>query len=250
MLKSTLTWLLLLVGGKILWGLSLSSGSGTDSFLWWATLTSGDIGIALPFVLFAFGLGLARQFERWRRRITAGFAIAMGLSVLAYVLVAWVAPTTHHRYRVSSGAATAQDIRFGPTTPSGLLDNLRFVEANPPEEYSMSVEDRDRHPPNLLLWFLQRPAAIAVFGLVNVLLGVLSADVTTNLHRRPRRNARVAIGVLGGVAFFACVLIASPVEPFLRDGTLRPGVVSAWAPLALPLAEAWLLYYLIRRRRG
>ena len=69
-------------------------------------------------------------------------------------------------------------------------------------------------------------------------------------ERPHRRNARVAIGVLGGIAFFLCVMIASPIEPFRRDGTLRSGVLSAWAPLALPLTEALLLCYLIRRRRG
>ena len=248
-LRIPVLFLVLLVGGKLVWGLSRFSESGDGSLLWWATLTSGDIGFALPFVLFALGVGLACQFDDSRRRIRTGLAIAVALSALSYVLVAWVAPTAHYRFRVNIGSATAEDMRFGPDTPPGLLDNLRFVEANPPQEFSLSVEARERHPPNLLRWLLHRPVAFAVFGLINAFLGLLSARLTANLRRQSRRNARAAIGVLGGIAFFACVGIASPIEPFLRDGTLRSGVLSAWAPLALPLTQALLLYYLIQRRR-
>ena len=90
---------------------------------------------------------------------------------------------------------------------------------------------------------------MAVFGLVNVLLGTWSAALTVDLARGRRRNALLAIGVMGGMAFFACVVLASPIALFLRDGTMRSGVGAAWGPLLLPVVQAFLLMYLVRRRR-
>ena len=92
------------------------------------------------------------------------------------------------------------------------------------------------------------PAAMAVFGIINVLLGVLAARLTVDLNRRAQRNSRLAIGVIGGIAFFGCLVLASPVEPFLRDGTMRSGIIGAWGPLVFPLAEAFVLLHLVRRR--
>jgi len=249
-LRPTLLWLALLVVGRMLWGLSGSWGSGLDSVLSWVTYTSANLGFVLPFLLFATGVGLAEEFGRLRLLIRVALSLALLLGVLSYGLVDWVTPMASYRDRISSGSATSETIRFGAYTPTGVLRNLRYVEANPPEEYTLSVEAPERHPPNVLRWRLHQPAAMGVFGLLNVLLGVLTAQLTADLRRRSRGNARVAIGVLGGIAFFVCVMLASPIEPFLRDGTLRSGFVSAWAPLALPLTEALLLCYLIRRRRG
>ena len=131
-------------------------------------------------------------------------------------LAGWIEPAIHHRYLVSTGSEAAARTQFGPQTPAGLLRNLRFLEENPPQEYSLSVDAPDQLPPNVLWWVLHRPGALAVFGLVNVLLGVLTAQLTADLRRRSRRNARVAIGVLGAIAFFASMGFASPIEPFLR----------------------------------
>lgn len=249
-LRPTLLWWALLVAGRMLWGLSGSWDSGLDSVLSWVTYTSGNLGFVLPYLLFATGVGLAREFALSRPLIRVAMSLGIALGILSYVLVDWVAPVASYRDRISSGSATYGSVQFGPYTPARVLRTLRHVEANPPEEYSMSVEAPERHPPNVLRWRLHQPAAMGVFGLVNIFLGVLTARLTANMRRRSRRNARVAIGVLGGIAFFVCVMLASPIEPFLRDGTLRPGVPSAWAPLALPLTEALLLGYLIRRRRG
>ena len=249
-LRPTLLWWALLVAGRMLWGLTGSWASGLDSVLSWVTYISANLGFVLPFLLFATGVGLAGEFALSRALIRVAMSLGIALSILSYVLVDWVAPVASYRDRISSGSATYESTQFGPYTPARVLRTLRHVEASPPEEYSMSVEAPERHPPNVLRWRLHQPVAMGVFGLVNVFLGVLTARSTANMRRRSRRNARVAIGVLGGIAFFACVMLASPIEPFLRDGTLRPGVPSAWAPLALPLTEALLLGYLIRRRRG
>jgi len=249
-LRPTLLWLALLVAGRVLWGLSGSWGIGLDSVLSWITYISANLGFVLPFLLFATGVGLAGQFPLSRPLIRVALSLALLLGVLSYVLLDWVVPLASYRDRISSASATVETAQFGPPTPAGVLRKLRYVEANPPAEYSLSVEAPERHPPNVLRWRLHQPAAMGVFGLVNVFLGMLTAQLTADLRRRSRRNARVAIGVLGGIAFFVCMMLASPIEPFLRDGTLRPGALSAWAPLALPLTEALLLGYLIRRRRG
>ena len=222
---------------------------GSGSVIWWVWSVVDRISLVLPFALFASGVALLRVLRSSRRFARAVLFFGITLGTLSYVLAGWVEPTLQHRYLVGTGPANAVRTQFGPETPAGLLQHLRFIEENSPVEYSLDVDTADQRPPNVLRWVLHRPAALAVFGLVNVLLGVLAAILTANLRRPSRRSARVAIGVFGGILFFVCMGIASPIEPFLRDGTLRSGVLSAWGPLALPLTEALLLCYLIRRKR-
>ena len=242
-------WCLLAVGSLLFLQLQEWHG-GSDSALWWVWSVVDRISLVLPFALFASGAALLRVLRTSRRFARAALLFGIALSTLSYVLAGWVGPTLRHRYLVGTGPANAARTQFGPETAAGLLRHLRFIEENPSREYSLSVDTPGQHPPNVLLWALHRPAALAVFGLLNVLLGVLAAQLTADMRRRSRRSARIAIGVFGGILFFVCVGIASPIEPFLRDGTLRSGVLSAWAPLALPLTEALLLCYLIRRKRG
>ena len=247
--RATASWCLLMVGSLLLLQLA-EWPNGADSGLWWLWHTADRIGLAIPFALFAGGVALSRVRPKSGRIVRAAVVAAIALSVFSYLLTAWVEPIVHHRYLVSSGQVTAAIVEFGAQTPTGVHRNLRVVEENPAPEYSLSADAPNEHPPNVLRWVLHRPVALTIFGLVNAFLGLLSAQATGNLRRGPRRNARVAIGVVGGMAFLACVGIASPIEPFLLDGTLRSGVLSAWVPLALPLSEALLLYYLIRGRRG
>lgn len=248
-LRATVPWCLVAAGSLLVLQLT-GWREGTGSVLWWLWATVDRIALVLPFAMFASGIALRRAFRKSRRLVRTAFRVGIAASALSYVLAGWIEPAVQHRYLVGTGPEAAARTQFGPQTPVGLLRNLRFIDENPPEEYSLSVDAPDRHPPNVLWWVLHRPAALAVFGLLNVFLGLLTAQLTADLRRRSRRNARVGTGVFGGMLFFACVGIASPIEPFLRDGTLRSGVVSAWAPLALPLTEALLLCYLIRRRRG
>ena len=242
-------WFLLLFGSLLVLQLVQWQG-GMDSAHWWMWFAVGWIGFILPFTLFAAGVAMGRVRAHSRHMGRTVLAIGIAYGSLSYVLTAWVEPEAHHAYLTTLGPVTAEQFRFGPETPAGLLRNIRFVEANPPEEYSTSVDAPHLRPPNVLRWVLHRPAAWAVFGLLNLLLGMLAARMTADLRRQSRRNARIAIGVLGGMAFFVCVGLASPIQPFLRDGTLRSGVLSAWIPLAFPLTEALLLCYLIRRKRG
>ena len=148
----------------------------------------------------------------------------------------------------TAGGEAAEARRFGARTPPGIIRNLRFVEANPPSEYSLAIDEPHQFPPNILRWNLHFPVVLTLFGVANVFLGALAAQLTASIGGNLRRSARLAIGVGGGLLFFACVDVLSPTPPFLRDGTLRPGVVTAWLPLTVPIVEALVLFLLVRRR--
>ena len=242
-----LPWYLLLVVGRLL--LVWPPFEEDASFVRWLWMFAHDTALVLPFLLFAAGVALARRVGYSRRLLRASAVVGLSVVAASYGLGAWLAPELDDRHLSSLGADT-QDMRhFGPRTPVGIMRNIRFVEASPPEEYSLRASDPDRFPPNVLRWELHVPVAFAAFGLINLLIGVRSAELTADLTRGGRRNARVAIGVLGGMAYFACHVLAGPTEPFLRDGTMRSGVAAAWIPLALPAAEAVILGFLARARR-
>ncbi len=242
-----LPWFLLLVVGTL--SLSWPPFLGEATFLRWAWLFAEDIALVLPFLLFAAGVALARTLGYSRRVRRAGVVVGVSVAAASYVLGSWVAPVLDDRYLASLGAQTEDMRRFGAQTPVGITRNIRFVEANPPEKYELRANAPHRLPPNVLRWELHAPLALAVFGVLNVFVGALAAELTIRLTRGNRRNARMAIGVAGGIAFFAWHVLASPAEPFLRDGTMRSGVAGAWLPLALPVAELLILSYLVRGRR-
>jgi hypothetical protein len=160
-----------------------------------------------------------------------------------------VVPEIEDRILAARGAEAADARRFGSATPVGILRNLEFVQSNPPPRYRLRTSAPQEFPPNVLLWRLHQPLALAVFGIANVLLGLLASELTVDLSNRVRRNVRLVIGVGGGIAFLVCVVVASPVEAFLRDGTMRSGIASAWLPLLIPLIEALVLRHLVKSRR-
>lgn len=242
-----LPWLLLLVVGNLI--LIWPPLEGEATLLGWMWMCTAHAAIVFPFLLFAAGVTLWRKLGYSRRVLRVAALVGISVVAVSYLLGSWLAPELNDRYLASLGTETEDMRRFGPRTPVGVLRNLRFVEANPPEEHSLRVSTPDRFPPNVLRWELHWPVALAVFGLFNVILGVLSAELTIDMGRGSRRNARIVIGVLGGIAFYACYVLAGPVEPFLRDGTMRSGVTAAWAALLLPAAECLILGCLVRRRR-
>lgn len=242
-----LPWFLLLVVGILF--LIWPPLAGDATLLRWLWMLSEHTGFVLPFVLFAAGVTLTRSIGYSRRVLRVGALVGISVVAASYLLGSWLAPELDDRSLASLGAEMEDARRFGPRTPVGVVRNLRFVETNPPEKYSLRADTPHRFPPSVLRWELHSPVALAVFGLFNVIIGALSAAWTVSLARGSRRNARIVIGVLGGSAFYACYVLAGPVEPFLRDGTMRSGVAAAWMPLVLPAAECLILGYLVRRRR-
>ena len=245
--RAMLPWYLLLVVGRLL--LVWPPFEEDATFVRWLWMFAHDTALVLPFLLFAGGVALARWVGYSRRVLRASAVVGISVVAVSYGLGAWLAPELDDRYLAGLGAETEDARQFGPQTPVGIVRNIRFVEASPPGEYSLRASTPRQFPPNVLRWELHVPIALAVFGLFNVLIGVRSAELTADLARGSRRNTRVAIGVLGGMAFFAFQMLVGPVEPFLRDGTMRSGVAAAWIPLALPAAEALLFAFLVRSRR-
>gem|GEM_PF-6589695 len=246
--RAMLPWYLLFVVGMLLLDSRWPPHDGPGFFtrLFWRV--TEDTALVLPFLLFGAGVALGSMQWHTRRLMHVALGVGISVSAVAYGLDAWAEPVVHDQVLASLEPEVVDLRRFGPRTPVGVLENLRFVEANPPAEYTLNVSAPDRFPPNVLRWELHGPPAMAVFGLINVLLGVLAARLTVDLNRRAQRNSRLAIGVIGGIAFFGCLVVASPVEPFLRDGTMRSGTLGAWGPLVFPLGQAFVLMHLVRRR--
>ena len=241
-------WGFLWLGLRALLGYLWPPGGGIGDARWWVWATTADLSLVLPFLLFAAGVALASilQYRRGLLRVTILFAIV--LAAVSYCLEAWVSPTLRDRALSTSATAPVEARRFGPRTPVGLLRNLRYVEENPPDEYALRIDAPQLVPPNVLRWRLHYPLAHAVFGLLNVILGILSAQVTGDLARGMRRNLRLSIGIVGGTAFFSLRVVASPVQPFLQDGVMQSGILGAWAPLMLPLIEILVLSQVLRAR--
>jgi len=215
-------------------------------FLFWLLLATADLALILPFALFPAGVVLARKLGRSRRLFRAAATVGILMSVASYVLGAWVKPVMEDRWLGPIEELAA--LGFTPATPLATARLLRLVEANHPEEYSLRIDAPRQWPPNVLRWELHTPVAWAAFGLINVLLGTLTAALTADLTRGRRRNACLGIGFVGAVAFLACVYGAAPALAFLRGGTMLPAIVAAWGPLAVPAAGALLLGVLVRRR--
>lgn len=247
--RAVLPWLLLFVVAGPLSSLRWPPFEWSGGFLRWLSFVLDDSAFVLPFLVFAGGVALRDTLGYSRQVIRVIVLVGIVASAMCYLLSAWAAPAVAHRVLVRLGPETETARQFGARTPVGVLRNLRFVEANPPDEYTLRVSSPHRFPPNLLLWQLHRPPAMAVFGFINVVLGVIAAQLTIDLKRGRRRNARFAIGLLGAIAFLAFERFVEPTQAFLQSGALRSGIVAAWAPLSFPLAEGLLLFHLVRGRR-
>ena len=217
-----------------------------EPLLFWLLAASADLAFIVPFALFAAGVVLARKLGLSRRLFRAAATVGILMSVASYLLGAWVNPVLEDRWLGPIEELAA--LGFTPQTPVGIARHLRFVEANPAEEYSLRIEAPRQWPPNVLRWELHSRMVLMVFGLINVLLGALTAALTADLTRGRRRNACLAIGFVGAIAFLACVTGAAPAPALARGWTMLPGIVAAWGPLAVPVAEALLLGHLARSR--
>lgn len=216
------------------------------SLPYWLLAATADLVFILPFALFATGVVLARKLGRSRRLFGAIATVGIAISAVSYVLGAWVQPVMTDRWLGAHAESVA--LGFTPRTPVGIARHLQFVEANPPEEYGLRNDAPHQWPPNVLRWELHARVAMVFFGLINVLLGVLAAELTVDLTRGRRRNVCLAVGLVGTIAFLLCFAGLSPGPAFARGWTMLPGIVAAWTPLAVPVAEALVLGYLVRRK--
>ena len=248
-LRGMAPWLLLMIAGVVVLGLLWLPLDRPAPILRWLGYLASYTAFVLPFILFAAGLAVGRILGHSRRAVRVAAIAGISVSILSYGLESWVAPSIHDRILVALGPEIGDQRRFGVRTPIGILRNIEFVRANPPPRYSLRVNAPREHPPNVLLWHIHGPLAHTVFGVVNVLLGLLTSALTVDLSNRARRTVRLAIGVGGGIVLLACMVAASPVEPFLRDGTMQSGIASAWAPLLVPLIEGLVILCLVKRRR-
>lgn len=245
---SLLPWCALLLGVKTLLLFQWPSDGQFAAVSWWVWWAANDLGFILPFLLFAGGVKLSRVMGYSRRLLPTAIGFALAFGAVSYCLAAWGAPELESRYWDTLGDETVAQRPFGAATPPGILRNLRAVEGNPPTEFSLRAGSPSQNPPNILRWYLHLPFTMVVFSLLNTLAGVFAAQLTENLGRGPRRNTLLALGVLGGLAFFGVQMLAAPIEPFLRDGTMRSGVVAAWIPLVVPLLLTTALLGIARKR--
>ena len=244
-----LPWCVLFVAASPLLQFRWPPYAWSGSFLRWLWVSVHDLSTVFPFALFAAGVVVVRKLGHSGQGLRHALVVGLALGSFAYVLEAWADPIVGHQYGASLDRSTEGAWRFGADTPMGIMRNLDFVEANPPDQYSLRVGNPEQHPPNILRWRLHFPIVMGIFGLINVFLGLLAAELTLDLKRGVRRTALLAFGILGGIAFFAAVALSAPIQPFLDTGEFRPGVPAAWLPLSVPLAEGLLLVYLTRSRR-
>lgn len=247
--RAVLPWCLLFVIAKPLLSLRWPPPEWSGTSVRWLWFALGDVAFILPFLAFAVGVTLKDMLGYSRRAFRSGVILGIAMNALCYSLAAWAVPMVHHGHLVGMGTETADVRQFGPRTPMGISDNLRFAEANPPSEYTLEANSPERFPPNVLRWQLHLPIAVAVFGMINVFLGALSAELTVDLRRGRRRNALLALGLAIAVVFQGFQVVAAPIGPFIGSGELRSGILAAWLPLSAPLAGCPVLLYLIRRRR-
>jgi len=197
----------------------------------WLEYLAGRLGFILPFAAFAGGVAI------WRRGPASGSTRAAVLAGLAIGLASYASSEIAGplaNYAALADEPDLADVRpFGPSTPAGKLRQLRFVEANPPEQYGLG--DAARTPPNYVRFLLHLPVALVVFSVLNCMLGLYATRMMYTLRSATRRNGSLAIGLAGGLGLFAAVFVAGHPN---RDWVSVSGVAAAWLPLTIPLLEA------------
>lgn len=135
--KAMAPWLLLLVIGRVMLGQLWSPFEEVPTLSRWLWLVAHDTALLLPFLLFPAGLAVGRVLGHSHRAVRVAVLVGMSVGILSYILGAWVAPEIEDRILAAHGAETVDTRRFGSRTPIGILQNLEFVQANPPPRYSL-----------------------------------------------------------------------------------------------------------------
>ena len=240
-LKPVLQWTGVLVCVIIVFFAVAVTKSPPWSAWHWLSYVSGQAGLIIPFAAFAGGIALTRT-QRPRNRLA--WVVGLLAAITAYTMSEFVSPLADYA-AVAPHGEVVESRPFGPRTPFGTLRQLSFVEANPPEEYTLG--DSARTPPNRVRLLLHMPLALSAFALLNTLLGLLTAGLTSTLPPPSRRNARFAIGLAGGLAYFTAIYFACHPD---RDWLNVSGVLAAWLPLVVPLVQVVAFTGVIRHRDG
>lgn len=234
-------WLAGLTAAMLLFQvLSTPPLSGTwpgTAYLWGLP---GTVGVLLPFTAFAGGLTLARVSLGTSRSILFGAILAL----LAYMLLAYARPIANHRAAISRDEHGSSVDPLGPSTPGQLKTRRSAVRADPPDRYSFRVDRPLESPPNWLTYRIQSPFALAIFSILAALLGQQTGFLTSGLSPPARRNARWALGLVSGLAFFAAEAVGGE---WVRLALDNSGVAGAWLPMLVPLLEFALLAFVVRR---
>ena len=217
----------------------LEGGPWTLSRVW--ALLPKWIGLFLPFAVFSGGLAV-------HGTLSAVHVLKRGLVIAAisYGLLGFLAPTAEYLVRKSGGVDVAALYPFGPNTPENLISRRAAVESDPPEDYNFRLDAPLSRPPNWLTYLLHQTVVLAFFAVLSALLGQLAAKLTTGLSPPNRRNARWALGLASGIAFFVAETAGGE---WVRADPSNSGMVGAWLPLVVPLLGLGILSLLVRWRR-
>ena len=126
-MRAMLPWCLFWMAARPLLGLQWPPFEWSGSFGRLVAALSADLATALPLALFAAGVVVLREMGFTRQLIRTVITASIVVGAISYGLVAWVAPTMIHRTLVSSD----DTMDAWPVTPSEILRDLRYVEANP-----------------------------------------------------------------------------------------------------------------------
>ena len=235
-------WVGALVGLALSYRLMTGGPLGGSWSIWdVAYPLPGWTGMFLPFASFAGGLALHKFFSPRAVAIRAVPVVALSYCLLAYAL-----PIAEYQARSAWDREVAIEFPFGPRTPAGLRAQRSAVQADPPANYSLSVDRPLEHPPNWLTYLIHSLVVIAGFAVLAALLGHLVGGLTSGLSPPARRNARWGLGLLSAVAFF---LAQAAGGEWVRLDPSNSGITGAWLPLVVPVVELALLASLARRRR-
>ena len=172
---AVLPWLALLVLVRPLATPEWPPFAWSGSLSRWVAGVIGDVGFFLPFLLFAGGSALVGVLGFSRRLVRIAVVGGFFAAALGYGCTAIFKPILAHRTLAERLPDIEEVQPFGPDTPAGLVRNLRFVEQNPPTEFSLSTDQTRNRPPETLVWALHRPIALAVFGTLSLAADYLTA---------------------------------------------------------------------------
>ncbi len=245
LLVPAFTWALVLSAMQLLYNLVDSpTVNSLDQPTRLLSIAVSGLGLFLPFC--AFASGVAAYAAKTRAVVTLGAALTIAL--VSFVCLAYLGPLADYRHERLLGFDMEARSPFGPDTPAGLLQRLRYARANPPANPSLSVEAGLDLPAQWIERMLHTQFSWPLLAIVSALLGYLVASVTSGLSPPGRRHARWAFGVLSGLTYMVpAVVLTRNAIGYALDSVIVSGVRTAWLPHLLPTLIAGALWFVVRR---